>query len=422
MRFYSNIRKLYAIIFFHSLIPAYVIERLFSRQRGLSVQEMVYLEILYAAVIVLLEIPSGALADRFGNKKLLLVGGAMAAVELAILLMAHSFWQFALAITLTAVGSSATSGARNALLYDSLAAAGEEGAFERILGRARALDFSAGILAALSGGLLAQWYPFELNYALSLASMLMAFIGILSLREPPQTGCFAQAKTGVFAIVRNALVFFRSNLGVLFVLVNAAAIATCMVYVDEYWQLYVDEAAIPLSLFGVIGVGMLAARIPGAMLCARLLLRFRPQTVLLAASAAVALSVAFAALVQSPLGIAGILLACFAAAAMEPVALGYLHHRADASARATIESVSSLIERALTAGLGLLFGTVATASGIFSGFWTLALFGGVAALAVGYARRRELRIARFRAAARKLVHCAAPPLPQNRCGDFEDRD
>jgi hypothetical protein len=46
----SNVWKLYSYWFFHNLVFAYVIERLFWQQRGISVQQVVYTEIIYAAV------------------------------------------------------------------------------------------------------------------------------------------------------------------------------------------------------------------------------------------------------------------------------------------------------------------------------------------------------------------------------------
>lgn len=41
----NNVWKLYAARFFQSLIPAYVIERLFWEARGMTIQQVVYTEI-----------------------------------------------------------------------------------------------------------------------------------------------------------------------------------------------------------------------------------------------------------------------------------------------------------------------------------------------------------------------------------------
>lgn len=145
----NNIWKLYAIRFFHNLIPAYVIERLFWEQRGMTIQLVVYTEIIYAITVVLLEIPTGIIADKWSRKKMIMVEAFFGCLELLILVYATEFWHFAAAIFLAGIGRSAGSGAENALLYDSLLSSGDEQSFEKCLGRLNAWDFSAAILAAL---------------------------------------------------------------------------------------------------------------------------------------------------------------------------------------------------------------------------------------------------------------------------------
>jgi len=118
----KNVYKLYLIIFFHNLIPAYVIERLFWEQRGMTVFMVVLCEVIYAATIVILEIPSGILADKLGRRILLIISAVLSMIEFVLLLFAHSFWGFAFVGFMAGISGSCTSGASNALLYDSLLA------------------------------------------------------------------------------------------------------------------------------------------------------------------------------------------------------------------------------------------------------------------------------------------------------------
>lgn len=96
----SNVWKLYSYWFFHNLILAYVIEVLYWQDRGMTVQMMVYAGTIYAVIVILLEIPTGVLADRWSRKNLLVVGAALSCAEFAILIFARSFWHFALAVAL----------------------------------------------------------------------------------------------------------------------------------------------------------------------------------------------------------------------------------------------------------------------------------------------------------------------------------
>ncbi len=109
-----------SFVFFQSLIPAYVIERLFWEERGITVQEVVYTEVIFAVTIVLLEIPSGIVADKWGRKNMILLSSVLEAIMFFLLINSTEFWHFAIAIFLSGIAGSANSGAENALLYDSL--------------------------------------------------------------------------------------------------------------------------------------------------------------------------------------------------------------------------------------------------------------------------------------------------------------
>jgi len=107
MNYIQNVWKLYAIRFFHNLIPAYVIERLFWEQRGMTIQMVVYTEIIYAVTVVLLEIPTGIIADKWGRKKMVVLNAFFGCCEFLILVFATEFWHFAAAVFLAGVGCSA---------------------------------------------------------------------------------------------------------------------------------------------------------------------------------------------------------------------------------------------------------------------------------------------------------------------------
>jgi MFS family permease len=186
MDYNKNVYKLYMIIFFHNLIFAYVIERLFWEQRGMTVFMVVLCEVIYAATIVIFEIPSGILADKLGRKRLLVISAVLSLLEMVLLLYANSFMDFAIVVFMAGISGSCSSGAFNALLYDSLLISKKQNMFEKILGRINAFDFLAALIAALSGSVLAKFYGFEFNYILSAISLVVALAFTLSLKEPPR--------------------------------------------------------------------------------------------------------------------------------------------------------------------------------------------------------------------------------------------
>ena len=91
----------------------------FFAHYGQDIQEIFLLESLYALTILLMEVPSGYLADRFGRVVVLRVGGVLWAAAWLLLLAVEGFSGLAVFNVLAGLGSSLLSGADLALLYDS---------------------------------------------------------------------------------------------------------------------------------------------------------------------------------------------------------------------------------------------------------------------------------------------------------------
>jgi len=369
----NNVWKLYASRFFQSLIPAYVIERLFWESRGITIQQVVYTEILYAVTILLLEVPTGVLADRFGRKKLIVLAALLGCLEFLILLYAQTFWHFAFVVVLAGIATAASSGAVNALLYDSLRQHDQEESFERKLGRLNAIDFGAAVLAALSGGWLAGRYDLELNYWLSLAGAAVGFCFALLLVEPPASAAAPHETIPLRRYVSESVRFFRTRGDVRLVLAAAMLIGAATDFVDEFWQLYLDRFDVPLAWFGPYSAALLALRMPGSLLADGLRRRFRYAAPLVVTLAAIAAGLGFAAFSPGLAGAAALLGVCLAAGVVDPLASGYLHHRIDGPMRATIDSFRSLADNAFAMVAGLGFGWGTARWDVFGGYGVLAV-------------------------------------------------
>ncbi len=153
--------------------------------RGLSATEFGALKGLYYGATVALEVPMGALADRFGRRVALVSSALLNALACLIYATATDFALFAAAELVFALCNALHSGAESALLYDSLVAEGREADYARVYGRARAASYLAlvlGLPAAdvwlVRGGDPAPAY---------LATALLALVGAgaaFALREP----------------------------------------------------------------------------------------------------------------------------------------------------------------------------------------------------------------------------------------------
>ncbi|WJH33938.1 MFS transporter [Paenibacillus sp. CC-CFT747] len=280
--------------FFSSLIPAYVIERLYWEQRGMTIPLVVYTEILYAVTIILLEVPTGIMADRWGRQRMLVAGALLASLEFALLIPASGFGSFALVVIIAGIGHSARSGSENALLYDTLVRLSRASSFEKHLGRLNACDFVGAVTAALTGSLLAGRYGLSLNYWVSLASTIIALTFTLLLIEPApgsrdEAADEAEARPPLRSYLTEPIRFFRLHPRVCLVMLSGMVTGASLVYIYEFWQLYADRLHFPVYAFGVLSSAIMLIQLPGSLAASWLKDRYgagRLIAIILAAGAA----------------------------------------------------------------------------------------------------------------------------------------
>ena len=194
---------------------------------GITLEQFGILNAVWAAAIVLLEVPSGALADVFGRRRLVVAGAVLMVAEMAVLCLVPvpSSWVMpALVLNriLSGVAEAFVSGADEALAFDSLEARGRAGEWPRVLERLMqwgglvtvtvmitgSLLYDPGPLNALARacglpGDLTKMQTFRLPVWLTLGFALGAVGVALAMREPRRTA--AAPSTGLLAPFRQTL-------------------------------------------------------------------------------------------------------------------------------------------------------------------------------------------------------------------------
>jgi predicted MFS family arabinose efflux permease len=155
----------------------------FFHDRGLDFTQIALLNTVYAVTAIVFEVPTGALADRFGRCRAMLLGALLMAIGCVVDYEGRGFWTFALGEGLLALGMTLTSGADSAYLYDLLLSAGREQEYRRHEGSATAAKLVGAAAALVVGGFIGQHSP-AATYAVSAgvcgAAALIAFM----MREP----------------------------------------------------------------------------------------------------------------------------------------------------------------------------------------------------------------------------------------------
>src|SRR3990170_343565 len=111
-------------------------------------------DIVFWTVSLLMAMPAGALADRYGRKPALLVGVAIWLLGIVLFGFATSLFLFAVANGIWAFGAAFMWGTVSAYVYDTMAEGGQEARYPHVMSRASMLTFLATAVAAPLGGLL----------------------------------------------------------------------------------------------------------------------------------------------------------------------------------------------------------------------------------------------------------------------------
>lgn len=115
----KNISSLYIIKiskWFNLVMPVVV---LFYQDNGMGMQEIFMLKSIYSIAIVVLEIPSGWMADMWGRKKTLILGAVLGSAGFLMYSFSFGFFAFAMAEIVLGAGHSFVSGADSAMLYEA---------------------------------------------------------------------------------------------------------------------------------------------------------------------------------------------------------------------------------------------------------------------------------------------------------------
>lgn len=155
---------------------------------GLTLSQFAILNAVWAATIVICEVPSGALADTIGRRNLLVFAGLLMVIEIAIWAFVPRanltllFWVFVLNRILSGMAEAAASGADEALAYDSLQQAGNIDDWGRVLERQIQVQSVGFVIAMTLGGII--YDPQLLQKGANLLGLTMVITRETTLRFP----------------------------------------------------------------------------------------------------------------------------------------------------------------------------------------------------------------------------------------------
>jgi len=183
MSLHPNIPRLYIIKIAKWFMLYMPIVVLFYESNGLEMKDIMLLQAVYSIVIVILEIPSGYLADVWGRKRTLILGAIMGTAGFAIYGISYGFKGFLIAEVILGIGQSCVSGADSAMLYDSLLEKNQAKKYTKFEGKITSLGNLAEAAASLVSILLVT-ISLRTPYYGQIVVAFFAVPAALTLREP----------------------------------------------------------------------------------------------------------------------------------------------------------------------------------------------------------------------------------------------
>ncbi|WP_347861406.1 MFS transporter [Salimicrobium sp. PL1-032A] len=180
-----NVRFIYLYIFLAQLFFDRALWVIYLNEQGMSMTEIGIIEALMHLSVVLLEVPTGIVADLYGRKISLFLGNLMSIGYGTFMLIGDSFSLFGLALVTLGVSVTFQSGAEEALAYDTLKEYGEEKRYTSVVGTMIALELISLSVAKFFGGWLAE-IDFTYVYLAVIVSHIVALVPVFFLHEPPR--------------------------------------------------------------------------------------------------------------------------------------------------------------------------------------------------------------------------------------------
>ena len=162
-----------------SLTGAWVV---IMASRGFSLVQIGFAETVFHITSLLMEIPSGMLADVYGRKRMLALGNVMAITGDVITALSGNFAVACMAMPFHAMAYNFASGSGEALAYDSMKLEGKEAYYERYSSNQSIIyRVASGISTLLAG--VALWLGYRKAYLISDVTGLLTLYFTLKLVE-----------------------------------------------------------------------------------------------------------------------------------------------------------------------------------------------------------------------------------------------
>jgi MFS family permease len=361
------------------------VEKLFQTQIGFTAASIGVMAAAYAAVVPLLEVPSGILADRWSRTGILVISSGAAAASALVGGLSHNVVTYIVAAVILGIYFALNSGTVDSVVYDTvIEQTGSSDAYETWIGRVRIVEGSAFATSAVVGGLLAELTSPRMTYFATIPFVGLSILAFLRFREPR-----LHRAVEPVAIRRHVALTFSAMTRIPQVrrmLLLAALTAMVSSAVFEFGPLWLVELHAPAAAYGPYWALLVGTLAVGGYVVAKLHLE-RTGTILLIA-ALLAGSAVLLAISHLVLLVAAAQTVLALMVAIIGIRAGrLLHDTVPANIRAGVSSGAGTLSWMLFLPFALVFGAIARGYGLYRASWILVGFATALALLLIFSNR-----------------------------------
>lgn len=256
-----NIWKSYLFHFFMGFhLISGVLLHFFMNWGKLTFIEIMFLQSYFTLMILLLEIPCGAIADYLSRKLSLTLGAISTALAALIYGIYPNLLIFLIGETLWAFGAALTSGTDQAFIYNTLKKLGKQDEISKVIARNRSFMLFAIAISAPIGSIIAAYLSLNLVMTLMFIPFIIATLISLTLKEP-KIELERKKSDNYFTIIKSGFNELKKN-NILRLLALEMIITESLVFFLIWtYQLYLEALNFPFFLFGFVSAAITIVQI-----------------------------------------------------------------------------------------------------------------------------------------------------------------
>jgi MFS family permease len=342
----------------------------FLRSAGLDELQICLVNVFFFVTIFLFEIPTGIFADVYGRKKSFLVSCFLLSVSMFVYSSSKTFWGFATAETIGAIGATFYSGAFQAWFVDSLKHHGYGGKLNKIFAWESTVRSLACIVSAIIGGYLADIsysLPWFIAGMLYIVTLIVASIIVKEEYFKPRKFSLKETFKRIKITTLGSISFTKKSKVFRFVVIIGTIQMFCLMTSNMQWQkIFIDKINLNVYM-GIIMAFVQIMIIIGSQISRKNILNLsRNEKMGIAISQLViGIGIILTVMFKSfPITITFFMLHELGRGMFGPIKSGYLQENIPSRKRATIGSFESMYTH-IGGALGLVtFGWIAKDFGI----------------------------------------------------------